>query len=63
MQDTGWAPDLEQWESDTDSEGSSDEVDFKERAQPEPDACLGSVHVVAGWTAIGFAFSREGGAT
>ena len=28
MQDTGWAPDLEQWESDTDSEGSSDEVDF-----------------------------------
>ena len=40
MQDTGWAPDLEQWESDTDSEGSSDEVDFKMGAQPEPDACL-----------------------
>ena len=30
MQDTGWAPDLEQWESDTDSEGSDQEVDFHE---------------------------------
>ena len=30
MQDAGWAPDVERWESDTDSGGSDDEVDFKE---------------------------------
>ena len=30
MQDAGWAPDIERWESDTDSEGSEDEADFTE---------------------------------
>jgi len=30
MQDAGWAADIERWESDTDSEGSDEEVDFKE---------------------------------
>ena len=30
MQDAGWAPDLERWASDTDSEGSEDGVDFQE---------------------------------
>ena len=30
MQDAGWAPDVERWESDTDSEGSDEDVDFKE---------------------------------
>jgi len=28
MQDAGWAPDIERWESDTDSDGSDDEADF-----------------------------------
>ena len=30
MQDEGWKPDVERWESDTDSEGSDEEVDFHE---------------------------------
>ena len=30
MQDAGWAPDIERWETDTDSDGSDEEVDFKE---------------------------------
>ena len=30
MQGAGWAPDIERWESDTDSEGSDQEVDFHE---------------------------------
>ena len=30
MQDAGWQPDVERWESDTDSEGSEDEADFSE---------------------------------
>jgi hypothetical protein len=30
MQSAGWAADIERWESDTDSDGSDEEVDFKE---------------------------------
>ena len=30
MQDAGWKPDVERWESDTDSEGSDHEVDIHE---------------------------------
>jgi len=30
MQDAGWAADIERWESDTDSDGSDEEVDFTE---------------------------------
>jgi hypothetical protein len=30
MQDAGWSADVERWESDTDSEGSGDEVDFSD---------------------------------
>ena len=30
MQDAGWKLDVERWESDTDSEGSDQEVDFHE---------------------------------
>ena len=30
MQSAGWVADIERWESDTDSDGSDEEVDFKE---------------------------------
>ena len=30
MQDAGWAADVERWETDTDSDGSDDDVDFSE---------------------------------